>query len=224
MAVEADAPESGAPDEADRTSGARLWFRALWRSLIAILVTLAILAVLGFGADVVLHRVTHASHSNSTYQGVSAVEILLDGDGSVSLTGLPKDGKDNGNGNGNGAANSTQPVSLVETDTSTMFDHPQRTIDRIGGTLYIAVRCPDSLCSADLGVTVPAATPVTLRVGNALRLDRATVTVSGMSGPIELTAWPAKVTITDSTSTIVGEVAGSIRCAAPSICIVQLIN
>ncbi|HEV3173938.1 MAG TPA: hypothetical protein VGZ32_26540 [Actinocrinis sp.] len=215
MAVEADAPESGAPDEADRTSGVRLWFRALWRSLIAIVATLAVLAVLGFGADVVLHRVTHASHSSSTYTGVSAVEILLDGDGSVSLTGLPR--------SGNGAAGA-QPVSLVETDTSTMFDHPQRTIDRIGGTLYIAVQCPDSLCSADLGVTVPAATPVTLRVGNALRLDRANVTVSGMSGPIELTAWPAKVTITDSTSTIVGEVAGSIRCAAPSICIVQLIG
>jgi hypothetical protein len=215
MAVEADAPESEAPDEADRTSGVGLWFRALWRSLIAIVVTLAILAVLGFGADVVLHRVTHASHSSATYTGVSAVEILLDGDGSVSLTGKP--------GNGTVAADA-QPVSLVETDTSTMFDHPQRTIDRIGGTLYIAVQCPDSLCSADLGVTVPAATPVTLRVGNALRLDRATVTVSGMSGPIEMTAWPAKVTITDSTSTIVGEVAGSIRCAAPSICIVQLIN
>lgn len=222
MAVEADAPESGAPDDADRTSGMRLWFRALWRSLLAIVVTLAILAVLGFGADVVLHRVTHTSHSNSAYTGISAVELLLDGDGSVSLTGLPKDG--NGNGSGNGTGGAAQSVSLVETDTSTVFDHPQRTIDRIGGTLYIAVHCPDSLCSADLGVTVPAATPVTLRVGNALRLDRATVTVSGMSGPIELTAWPAQVTITNSTSTIVGEVAGSIRCKAPSICIVQLIN
>jgi hypothetical protein len=215
MAVEADAPESEAPDEADGTSGVGLWFRALWRSLIAIVVTLAILAVLGFAADVVLHRVTHVSHSNSTYAGVSAVEILVDGDGSVSLTGLPR--------SATGSADA-QPVSLVETDTSTMFDHPQRTIDRIGGTLYIAVQCPDSLCAADLGVTVPAATPVTLRVGNALRLDQATVTVNGMSGPIELTAWPAKVTITNSTSTIVGEVAGSIRCAAPSICIVQLIN
>jgi hypothetical protein len=214
MAVESEAPETGAPGEAaDEASGIRMWFRALLRSLVAIVVTLAVLAVVGFAADVILHRVTHTSHTNDTYDGISAVEIVLDGDGAVSVSGLPKNG-----------SNSAQPVNFTETDSSTMFDHPQRTVDRIGGTLYIAVHCPDSLCSADLGVSVPAATPVTLRVGNGFRLDRATVTVNGMSGPIGLTAWPAKVTVTDSTSIVTGDVAGSISCGAPAICIVQLVG
>jgi hypothetical protein len=212
MAVEAGASESGAPEKTDRASGIRLWFRALLRSLLVIVATLAVLAVLGFGADVVLHRVIHTSHSGSSYTGISAVEIVLDGDGSVSLSGLPKNGSN------------TQAVDITETDSSTMFDHPERTVDRIGGMLFIAVHCPDSLCSADLGLTVPAAIPVTMRVGNALRLDRATVTISGMSGPIELTAWPAKVTVLDSTSAITGEVAGSISCGAPSVCIIQQIG
>ena len=212
MAVESEAPETGAPGEADEASGIRTWFRALLRSLVAILVTLAVLAAVGFTADVVLHRVIHTSHSNDTYAGISAVEIVLDGDGAVSVSGLPQNGS------------AAQPVTFTETDSSTMFDHPQRTVDQIGGTLYIAVHCPDSLCSADLGVSVPAATPVTLRVGNALRLDRATVAITGMSGPIDLTAWPAKVSVSDSTSTVTGDVAGSVSCGAPAVCIVQLVG
>jgi hypothetical protein len=212
MAVESEAPETGAPGEADEASGIRMWFRALMRSLVAIVVTLAVLAAVGFTADVILHRVIHTSHTDDTYSGISAVEIVLDGDGAVSVSGLP----------GNGSA--AQPVTFAETDSSTMFDHPQRTVDQIGGTLYIAVHCPDSLCSADLGVSVPAATPVTLRVGNALRLDRATVTITGMSGPIGLTAWPAKVSVSDSTSTVTGDVAGSVSCGAPAVCIVQLVG
>jgi hypothetical protein len=213
MAVESEAPETGAPGEADESSGIRLWFRALWRSLIAIVVTLAVLAVIGFTTDVILHRVTHTSHTDATYTGISEVEIVLDGDGAVSVSGLPS-----------GGSNAAQPVDFNETDSSTMFDHPQRTVDRIGGTLYIAVHCPDSLCAANLSVSVPAATPVTLRVGNALRLDRATVTINGMSGPIDLAAWPAKVSVTDSTSTVTGDVAGTLSCSAPSICIVQLVG
>lgn len=213
MAVESEAPESGAPGEADEPSGVRMWFRALWRAIVAIVVTLAVLALVGFTADVILHRVTHASHTDQSYTGISEVEIVLDGDGAVSVTGLPQ-----------GGSNAAQPVDFTETDSSTMFDHPQRTVDRIGGTLYIAVHCPDSLCSANLGLSVPAATPVILRVGNALRLDRATVTISAMSGPIDLYAWPAKVSVSDSTSTITGDVAGSLACGAPSICIVQLIG
>lgn len=213
MAVESEAPETGAPGEADEASGIRTWFRALLRSLVAILVTLAVLAAVGFTADVILHRVTHTSHNDETYAGISAVEIVLDGDGAVSVSGLPK----------NGSA-SAQPVNFTETDSSTMFDHPQRTVDQIGGTLYIAVHCPDSLCSADLGVSVPAATPVTLHVGNALRLDRATVMINGMSGPIGLTAWPAKVSVSDSSSIVTGNVAGSVSCGAPAVCIVQLVS
>jgi hypothetical protein len=212
MAVETGAPESGAPDEADPESGIRLWFRSLLRSLLVILATLAVLAVLGFAADVALHRVVRTSHSSSNYTNISTVEIVLDGDGSVSLTGTPR-----------GAAR-TSAVGISETDSSTVFDHPDRIIDRIGGMLFISVHCPDSLCSADLAVTVPATVPVTLSVGDALRLDRAKVTVSGMSGPIDLTAWPAEVSIADSTSTVTGEVAGSISCAAPSVCIIQQIG
>lgn len=213
MAVESGAPEGGAPGEADEASGVRIWFRALLRSLVAIVVTLAVLAAVGFTADVILHRVVHTSHTGESYAGISTVEIVLDGDGAVSVSGLPRNG-----------SNSVPPVSLTETDSSTMFDHPQRTVDRIGGTLYIAVHCPDSLCSADLGVSVPAATPVTLRVGNALRLDRATVTINGMSGPISLTAWPAKVSVSNSTSTVTGDVTGSVSCSAPAVCIVQLVG
>jgi hypothetical protein len=213
MAVQSAAPGAGAPGEADRSSGVRLWFRALTRALIAILVTLSVLALAALAADVVLHRVVRASHSDAMYTGISAIEVVLDGDGAVSVSGTPESG-----------ASNAQTVHLTETDSATMFDHPQRIIDRIGGTLYIAVHCPDSLCSSDLAVSVPATAAITVRAGNALRLDRATVTIAGMSGPVDLTAWPARVSISDSTSTVTGTVAGSLSCTGPSVCAVRLLD
>jgi len=207
MSVESQAPESAAPEAAVQRSGVRLWFAALFRALWVIILTLAVLAVLGYAADVILHRVTHTSHSSTTYPHIYEVDVVLDGDGSVSV---------------NGATSNTHGVTLAEADNATMFGHPQRAISVIGGTLFISVRCPDSLCTADLNVSAAPDTHVNIHVGNALRLDRADVDVKGMTGLIDVSAWPANVTVTRSTSLVTGDIAGSLTCDAPAVCIVQV--
>jgi hypothetical protein len=207
MSVESQAPESAAPEAAVRRGGTRVWFAALFRALWTILLTLAILAVLGFTADVALHRITRTSHTASVYAHITQVEIILDGDGSLSITGTPT---------------AEHQIAIAETDSSTVFDHPQRAVSVIGGTLFVSVRCPDSLCSADLAITLAPDTGVNIRVGNAFRLDQADVTVKGLSGPVNLSAWPANVTVANSSSLVTGAVAGTLTCGVPAVCIVQV--
>lgn len=208
MSVESQAPEAAAPEAAaTRRTGIRLWFAALFRALLIIVLTLAILAALGYTADVVLHRITRTSHSSSSYPHIYAVEVIVDGDGSVTLTGAPS---------------ADHTVALDENDTSTIFGHPQRAVSVIGGTLFVAIRCPDSLCTADVALTASPDTQVNIRAGNALRLNHATVTVDNFTGPIDVSAWPANVSITHSSSLVTGMVAGSLTCGEPAVCIVQV--
>ena len=207
MSVESQAPESAAPEAATERGGVRLWFAALFRALFVIVLTLAVLAALGYAADVALHRVTHTSRSTAMYAHIYEVDVVVDGDGSVAVTGSP----------------STQrEVALDETDRSTIFDHPQRAVSVIAGTLFVSVRCPDSLCTANLSLSTPPDTRVNIRVGNALRLGNATVEVSNLTGPVDLSAWPANVTIKNSSSLVTGMVAGSLTCGVPAVCIVQV--
>lgn len=207
MSVESQAPEAVAPEAATRLDGVRMWFAALFRALFIILLTLAILVALGYAADVVLHRTTRTSHSATTYPHIYEVEVIVDGDGSVAVTG---------------SQSTDHQITLDETDRSTIFGHPQRAVSVIGGTLFVAVRCPDSLCTADLALTASPDTHVNIRVGNALRLDHATITVRNLSGPVNLSAWPANVTVTNSSSLVTGMVAGSLQCGEPAVCIVQV--
>lgn len=209
MSVESQAPETAAPEAATRQggSGIRLWFAALFRALLIIVLTLAILAAFGYAADVALHRITRTSHLTSSYPHISRIEVIVDGDGSVAVTGTP---------------NTDHDVTLDEADTSTVFGHPQRAVSVIGGTLFVAVHCPDSLCTADLTLAAPPDTHVDIRVGNALRVDHAAITVKNLTGPVDVDAWPANVTVTGSSSLVTGMVAGSLNCGEPAVCIVQV--
>ncbi|MGH3416153.1 MAG: hypothetical protein ACRDSS_06790 [Actinocrinis sp.] len=207
MSVESQAPDTVAPEAAVRTGRVHLWFTALGRALLVVVVTLGILALLGYAADVALHHVTRTSHVTSSYDHIYEVDVIVDGDGSVAVTGTPS---------------AQHNVTLHEDDTSTTFGHPQRATSLIGGTLYIAVHCPDSLCSTDLNLTATPDTHVNIRVGNALRLDKAAIDIRGMTGPVNLSAWPANVTVAGSTSTVTGMVAGSLQCGEPAVCIVQI--
>lgn len=207
MSVESQAPEAAAPESSEGRGGARLWFAALFRALWVIVLTLAILAVLGYTADVVLHRVTRTAHSSATYTHIYEIDVVVDGDGSVNVTGTPS---------------ATHEVTLAETDDSTMFGHPQRAVSVIGGTLFVSVRCPDAYCDANLDVAAAPDTSLKIRIGNAFHLDRANVTVKGLTAPVDLSAWPANVTITGSSSLVTGAVAGSLGCGAPAVCIVQV--
>lgn len=208
MSVESQAPESAAPEAAtERGGGVRLWFAALFRALFIIVLTLAILAALGYAADVALHRVTRTNHSSATYTHIYEVDIVVDGDGSVAVTGSPSVQRE---------------VALDENDKSTIFDHPQRAVSVIAGTLFVSVRCPDSLCTANLSLSTPPDARVNIRMGNALRLGQATVQVSNLTGPVDLSAWPANVTIKSSSSLVTGMVAGSLTCGVPAVCIVQV--
>lgn len=207
MAVESQAPDPVAPEAASRLDGVRVWFTALFRALFIILLTLVILVALGYAADVALHHTTRASHSTATYPHIYEVDVVVDGDGSVAVTGTPS---------------TDHQITLDETDNSTIFDHPQRAVSVIGGTLFVAVRCPDSLCTADLALTTSPDTHVNIRAGNALRLDHAAITVRNLTGPVNLSAWPANVTIANSSSLVTGMVAGSLDCGVPAVCIVQV--
>ena len=207
MSVESQAPESAAPEAAAERGGVRLWFTALFRALFIIILTLAILAALGYATDIALHRITHTSRSSATYEHIYEVDVVVDGDGSLAITGSPS---------------ATREVAVDETDKSTVFDHPQRAVSVIAGTLFVSVRCPDSLCTANLALSTPPDTRVNIRMGNALRLDQASVDVSNLTGPVDVSGWPAIVTIKNSTSLVTGMVAGSLTCGVPAVCIVQV--
>ncbi|MBS2965112.1 hypothetical protein KGA66_18790 [Actinocrinis puniceicyclus] len=207
MSVESQAPEAAAPEAAVERSGVRVWFAALFRALFVIVLTLAVLAALGYAGDIALHRLTHTSRSNATYAHIYEVDIVVDGDASVSVTGTQS---------------SARQVTLDETDKSTVFDSPQRAVSVIAGTLFVSVRCPDSRCTTDLALTTSPDTRVTINAGNAFHLDLARVDVKNLAGPVDLSAWPAKVTVQDSSSLVTGMVAGSLVCNAPAVCIVQV--
>jgi hypothetical protein len=208
MAVESEAPEIEAPGKPGaRRGGVGLWFVTLFRSLFNILVTLAVLAAVGLVADVVLHRVTHVSRTSSSYTGIYEIDVVLDGDGSVSVTGSP------------GGAHT---VTLAETDTATIFDHPQRTADVIAGALFVTAHCSDPLCDANLTLTAPPDVTVKVRIGNAFHVDRAALALSGLTGQVDLVAWPARVTIVNSTATVTGQASGPISCGSTAFCQVRI--
>jgi hypothetical protein len=186
-----------------RPRGARIrtWFGALLRSLFALVLTLVVLAVFGGVIDVVLHVTRHTSTSSTTYSGVDAVMVVLDGDISLSVLGSTRDGT---------------RATLAAVDTSTPFDDPVRTDDVIGGTLYLTERCPDTRCTASLTLTVNAGDAVDVVAGNGLRLGNAVVEFEGITGPASVKADPAKLIVVDTVVT--GAVIGEVQCDTTEDC------
>jgi hypothetical protein len=145
--------------------------------------------------DVVLHTTRHTSSNSQVFTGIRAVNVVLDGD--ISLTVL---------GQGNGRTDAT----LNATDTSTPFDDPVRTTSVIGGTLYLTERCPDSRCTAQLTLMVNLKDQVNVVAGNALRMDQAVIDFNGISGKATIQAAPAKLIVTNTVVT--GALIGTIEC------------
>jgi hypothetical protein len=173
----------------------RTWFGALLRSAIALVITLAVLAVAGGITDVVLHITRHTSTNSTSYTGIDGVVVVLDGDISLKVTGRPQQG---------GA------TTLSAVDTSTPFDDPSRTDDVIGGTLYLTESCPDSRCSVQLDLTVNTDDTVNVVAGNGLRLDESVVELDGIVGQTTVYADPAKVIVQNTIAT--GAVLGQVEC------------
>ena len=201
------APDEGVESAATtpqltRRDRVQLWFAALLRSAIALVSTLAVLALLGGVTDVVLHETRHTSSNSTSYSRISGVQVVLDGD--ISLTVLGK------TQNGYGA-------TLSAVDTSTPFDDPIRSADVIGGTLYLTESCPDSRCTAQLTLTVNSAADVDIVSGNALRLNDAVIDLDGIAGPVSVKADPAKLVVTNSI--VSGAVVGDVLCDSSSDCL-----
>lgn len=188
--------------EAEQPGRVRIWFRALFRALAWMLGTLAVLGLLGVVGDVVLHRKTHTTHEQVAYQGIYAINVVLDGDGSVEVTGVPGD----------------HTARLTETDVTTYASSVQRTMTVVGSTLYIVVQCPNALCSAQIALAANPGTALDVTDGNALREKGAGVSVNGMSGPVDVLAWPGSLSVMDSSSTVTGVVFGPLTCKAPANC------
>ncbi|HTJ70262.1 MAG TPA: hypothetical protein VL551_22185 [Actinospica sp.] len=174
---------------------ARIWFAALLRSATVLVLTLVVLAILGGVTDIVLHETRHTSTNTASYSGIRAVDIVLDGD--ISLTVLGKSGNQTG-------------VVLNAVDTSTPFDDPVRMTTVIGGTLYLTERCPDSRCTAELTLMLDASDQVDVVAGNALRIDQAVIDFNGMTGKATVQAAPGKLIVTNTVVT--GAVMGQVEC------------
>jgi hypothetical protein len=195
-------PDRDSPDEAatggeDSASPGRirLWFAALLRSATALVLTLVVLTILGGVADVVLHVTRHASSNSASYSGITAVDVVLDGDVSLSVVGR---------------SDGDSTAMLAATDTSTPFEDPTRSTSVIGGTLYLTERCPGSRCTAQLTLTVDTNDQVKIVAGNALRLDDAVINVSGIDGQTNVQLAPGKLIATDTIVT--GAVIGEVEC------------
>lgn len=173
----------------------RIWFAALLRSAFALVLTLVVLALFGGVTDVVLHVTRHTSSNSASFNGIDAVNVVLDGDISLTVLGRP----------GRGTT-----ASLSAVDTSTPFDDPVRSTNVIGGALYLTESCPDSRCTAQLTLMLNANDHVNVIAGNALRLNQSVIDFNGISGNATVQAAPAKLIVT---STIVtGAVFGTIEC------------
>jgi len=174
---------------------ARIWFAALLRSAVVLVLTLVILAILGGVTDVVLHETRHTSSNFESFNDIDAVNVVLDGD--ISLTVL-------------GQANARTDATLNAVDTSTPFDDPVRSTSIIGGTLYLTERCPDSRCTAQLTLMINVNAEVNVVAGNALRLDQAVIDFRGISGRATVQAAPGRLIVTDTVVT--GAVFGQVEC------------
>jgi hypothetical protein len=174
---------------------ARIWFAALLRSAVVLVLTLVVLAILGGITDVVLHTTRHTSANSEDFNGIHAVNVVLDGD--ISLTVLSQ-------------ANGRTDANLNAVDTSTPFDDPVRSTSVIGGTLYLTERCPDSRCTAQLTLMVNFNDSVNVVAGNALRVDQAVIDFNGISGRVTVQAAPGRLIVTDTVVT--GAVFGQVEC------------
>ena len=188
---------SGSGRETSRSARIRAWFRALLRAFAALVATLALLAVLGGVTDVVLHVTRHTSRNSSAYGSIYAVVVVLDGNVSLSVDGQTQSG-------------GGQNADLSAVDTSTAFDDPVRTVDVIGGTLYLTERCPDARCSVQLTLTVDTDDAVSVTAGNADDLNQAVVEFDGIDGQASVTADPATVVVIHTIVT--GAAFGELRC------------
>ena len=173
----------------------RIWFASLFRSATALVLTLLILAVCGGVTDVVLHVTRHTSTNSTSFSGINAVNVVLDGDVSLNVAGQ---------------SNGTTGATLSAVDTSTPFDDPIRTAFVVGGTLYLTERCPDSRCTAQLTLDINANDQVEIVAGNALRLNDAVVDISGINGQASVQLAPGKLVVTNTIVT--GAVLGDVEC------------
>ena len=180
---------------------ARIWFAALLRSAVVLVLTLVVLALIGGVTDVVLHTTRHTSSNSQGFNGIHAVNVVLDGDISLTVAGRPANTGDTAD---------QQTATLNAVDTSTPFDDPVRSTTVIGGTLYLTERCPDSRCTAQLTLTLNAKDDVSVVSGNALRMDQAVIDFNGVSGRATVQAAPAKLIVTNTVVT--GAVLGMIEC------------
>jgi hypothetical protein len=199
-------PPAGAGDpygdgEAE-PSRVRIWFRTLFRALAWMLGTLAVLGLIAGVGDVALHRKTHTNHDQATYPGIYAVDIVLDGDGTVSVDGVP----------GNHTAR------LTESDTTTYASSMQRSVSVVGSTLYLVVQCPNSFCSAMIALAINPGTTLDITDGNALRQNTAGVSIDGMTAPVDVLTLPGSLSVTHSSSAVSGVVFGPVTCRAPANC------
>lgn len=197
--ADAGDPYGGGEEEPGRV---RIWFRTLFRALAWMLGTLAVLGLIAGIGDVVLHRKTRTNHDQATYQGIYAVDVVLDGDGTVSVDGVAGD----------------HTARLTESDVTTYASSMQRSVSVVGSTLYLVVQCPNSFCSAKIALAVNPGTTLEITDGNALRENTAGVSVDGMTAPVDVLTLPGGLSVTDSSSAVSGVVFGPVTCRAPANC------
>jgi hypothetical protein len=194
-AVGEDGSSDSGSGSVRRRGKVRIWFSALLRSATALVLTIVILALCAGVADVVLHVTRHTSSNSASFAGVTAVDVVLDGDVSLNVVGQT-----------NGDATAT----LATVNTSTPFDDPTRSASVVGGTLYLTERCPDSRCTSQLTLTLNTNDQVNIVAGNALRLTDAVIDIRGIDGQASVQADPGTLIVTNTI--VSGAVIGIVEC------------
>ena len=189
-------------DPGARGGRVRIWFAALLRSATVLVLTVVILAVCAGVADVVLHVTRHTSSNSTSFAGVTAVHVVLDGDVSLNVVG---------------ETNGDSTATLAAVNTSTPFDDPTRSASVIGGTLYLTERCPDSRCTAQLTLTLNTNDQVEIVAGNALRLTDAAINIREIDGQTTVQADPGTLIVTNTIVT--GAVIGVMECDTAVDCL-----
>jgi hypothetical protein len=183
------------PGSAGRGGKVRIWFSALLRSATALVLTIVILALCAGVADVVLHVTRHTSSNSASFAGVTAVDVVLDGDVSLNVVG---------------ETDGDSTATLAAVNTSTPFDDPTRAASVVGGTLYLTERCPDSRCTSQLTLTLNTNDQVNIVAGNGLRLTDSVIDIRGIDGQASVQADPGTLIVTNTI--VSGAVIGVVEC------------
>jgi hypothetical protein len=173
------ASEPPTPDVEERRPRGRRTLRLARNIVIALLVVAGLVGIGYF----TIHRVHYTRHATASFADVERVVVAVSGNGSVTVH-----------------QTSASDVTVTATDISTLLDSPHRQMTEVDGTLYVVASCDDAACHTSYDVAAPANTSISVMIDHAL--ETPTVSVTGISAPVEVTTAPGNVALANLSGTV----------------------